>query len=257
MRHRVLLLGERGEDINVLDLSNGAEHNPWSVSVSSSGESFLVTHGSGELQHQLRDAETFSVRQTWTDKAAWQSISDNKLIRILGYPQPLRRGNRADKERPLQIASPGTEPQDLGHVVGGGATILSDERILVIHVNELTANLVDDHGQVLRRYEVPFRGGHAYFRLAGVASDGQHFAAHFLGQKSGFLPGQEYLYIWDIENSQPVASAQFKWTSDESESAFCSGSTTLAVVNDGKLQLFNIVETGKSLVPKSFHEKAD
>ena len=251
MRHRVLLLGSRGEDIKVLDLSIGTEKNPWGVIVSITGESFLLTHFSEEPQHQLRDAETFVVRQTWTDKAAWQSLSDNKLIRILGGSQPLGRGNRAGKEQPLQIASPGMEPQDLGHVVAGEAAILNDERILVIHVNDLAADLVDDHGQVLRRYEVPFRGGHAYFGLAGVASDAQHFAAHFLGQKSAFLPGREYLYIWDIENSQPVASVQFKWTSDESESAFCSGSTTFAVVNDGKLQLFNTVETSKSPVPKS------
>jgi hypothetical protein len=261
-RHGVLLVGARGEAIKVLDLSEAPDqkNGSWGVTVSVTGKSFLLAHFvSGEIRYQLRDAETFVVRQTWIEKqpmASWRWLADNRLLRIWNFPQPLGRGNRAGKEQPLQVASPGTEPRNLGEIVGGDAAILNDERILAIHVNELITDLVDDYGQVLRRYEAPFSGAHLYFGLAAVASDGQYFAAHLLGQKNFFLPGQEYVYVWNIDNSEPVASAQFKWTPDESAIAFCPGSKTLAVVNHGKLQLFKIADASKSPVPNSFHEKA-
>lgn len=249
-RRKLVLLDGTGIVIHSLDFSSTRGFPPKvGFTVSTTGDSFLLSRSdSGEKQFQLRDSDTFAVRQSWSAENGspnWQSLNDNILLSIQNYPQPLGPGNRAGKEEPIEIASPGTEPHRLSDVLSGGAGVLADDRILVIHVNELSADLVDDSGRVLRTYNVPFSAPHLYLRLASLARDGRYFAAHFLGQKNFFLPGREYLYLWSVDQSEPIASIKFKWDRYyESESAFCSGDDKLAVVENGKVEMFALPLAG-------------
>jgi hypothetical protein len=249
-REELFLLDSSGVIVNSLDLSSPYGGGPWAgVTVSTTANSFLLyRYASGQTQVQLRDSSTFAVRQSWGAQGSalfWQAMSDNTLLAIENYPQPLGAGNRAGKEEPILIASPGGQPHQLGKILAGHARVLTDDRILAVHVNELRADLVDLSGTILRTYDTPFSAGHLYFDLAAIAPDGRYFAAHFLGQKNFFLPGREYLYIWALNESEPIASVQFKWNRYyESESAFCSDDRRLAVVENAKLEMFALPPAG-------------
>lgn len=245
--HKLLLLDEHGSVVNSFDLLSDKDPSRWTATVSTEGKSFLLSRFlTGAMQYQLRDSETFAVRQSWVapkGSPIWRWLSDTMLLSIQNYPLPLGHGNRASNEQPILAARPGGDAYRLGQVLAGEASIVPGRHILAFHVNKLSIDLVDDSGRVLRTYDVPFSGGHLYFRPAAVAADGHYFAAHFLGQKNPFVPGRDYLYVWNIDNVEPIAFAQIRWDQFyESESAFCSTPSAwkIATVSNGKLELFTM-----------------
>lgn len=243
-RQRIVLIDSQGSVIHSLVFSNTTGSFPVvGFAVSTTGKSFLLCKFDSDEGHfQLRDSSTFALKQSWSAKESrlnLTSLSDDMLLSV--QPQPLGPGSHAGKEQPVEIGLPGTEPHQIAEVSAGGASVLADDRIVVIHANELSADLVDDSGRVMRTYNVPFSAPHLYFQVASIAPDGRYFAAHFLGQKIFFLPGREYLYLWCVDQSDPIAAVHFKWDRYyESQSAFCSDDRKFAVVNNEHLELFNL-----------------
>jgi hypothetical protein len=230
----LLLLSPELREIKRLELQ-GDITGAWSITVSQSGESVLLSRRRGKLyEHQLADTETLAPRQHWTDAVSVNGGISQTYAVSFGAGHPSDMG--------YVIASPLDDHWNAVVGLNGSARPLGASAITGIGPTPDTLSVVIPFGQVLFSHTYSVPKGRVELHPAGTSADGNVIACVVVSMSNRwFIRPRIFVYLVRPPDAIPVfivETRKLDWL--HTQAGLSDDGATLAVVADGRVQMFEL-----------------
>lgn len=230
----LLLLSPDLHEIKRMELQ-GDRTGAWSITVSQSGESVLLSRRRGKLcEHQLADAETLTPRQHWTDSVSVNGGISQRYAVSFGAGHP--------KDMGPVIASPLDDHWNTVAGLNGAAKPFGTSAITGIGATPDTLSVVTPYGQVLFSHTYSVPKGKVELHPAGTSADGNEIACVVVSMSNRwFVRPRIFVYVFRPPDARPVLIVEthkLDWL--DTQAGLSGDGATLAVVADGRIQMFEL-----------------
>jgi hypothetical protein len=228
----VELLSSDMRILHTMRMSSNDKDDDWEMNVSASGKSLLLSHHtSHSISHELFDPDTMTLRSAWKDDKNVSGISDTYAVSSSypSLPATVVICSFDGHWRPIGDLHKSAIPLDGTKLLG-----------LRMAAGSFTITTLQDKSLFEQSLTAP--GANLFVLPAAVSTDGEKFALVVSANtRHWYLNSREFVYVYEPPDRAPIFMLEVhKVFSFDISPAFSSDGNSLAVVDSGKIKVFNL-----------------